>query len=282
MNKLIHNLISFLFIMIACLTANSVKAFSDEDSQTTLERSLPAQQKILINVPAKELHLIEDGRLVKTYKVAVGEINHPSPLGDRLLTNIVWNPWWNPPKNSEWAKQFEATPPGAANPLGPVKMNMQDLYFIHGNNDPISIGHAVTHGCVRLLDEDAIELAKRIQSVSARSMNQAAFTNALSNGEENYQITLDNPVPVDVIYDLVEVRSGKIYVYNDIYEIENQSAERLVSDELIALGVPEKKIRAQLLRRDLKSLQEGQGVILIYNRYVKNFELDQNTYVSAY
>jgi lipoprotein-anchoring transpeptidase ErfK/SrfK len=56
-------------------------------------------------------------------------------------------------------------PPGAsANPMQGVKIYFQAPdYFIHGTNDPESIGEAASHGCIRMTADDAMDLARRIE-----------------------------------------------------------------------------------------------------------------------
>jgi len=77
---------------------------------------------------------------------------------------IVWNPSWTPPP-TKWAENKKYQPPGAAaNPMQAVKIYFQaPYYFIHGTNNPESIGEAASHGCIRMVPEDARALARRIE-----------------------------------------------------------------------------------------------------------------------
>jgi lipoprotein-anchoring transpeptidase ErfK/SrfK len=58
-------------------------------------------------------------------------------------------------------------PGGPENPLGARAMylfqgNQDTMYRLHGNNDPSSIGQAVSSGCIRLLNHDVIDLYERV------------------------------------------------------------------------------------------------------------------------
>ncbi|HEY7233847.1 MAG TPA: L,D-transpeptidase family protein, partial [Gemmatimonadaceae bacterium] len=68
------------------------------------------------------------------------------------------------PPDVDWARDETYQPPGApANPMQGVKIYFRAPdYFIHGTNDPDSIGEAASHGCIRMNVSDAIHLARRI------------------------------------------------------------------------------------------------------------------------
>ena len=120
--------------------------------------------RLAVDLSQRELRVIEDGEVVRTYGVAVGRPSHPTPTGVFRTGDIVWNPSWTPPP-TDWARNKQYQPPGAAaNPMQGVKIYFQaPYYFIHGTNSPGSIGEAASHGCIRMVPDDAIELAHRIQ-----------------------------------------------------------------------------------------------------------------------
>jgi len=121
--------------------------------------------RLEVSLSARELKVIQHDDVVATYGVAVGRPSHPTPTGSFETGDIVWNPSWTPPA-SNWAKGKKYQPPGSpANPMVGVKIYFRapDLY-IHGTNDPASIGEAASHGCIRMNPEDAEALAKQIES----------------------------------------------------------------------------------------------------------------------
>ena len=120
--------------------------------------------KLEVSLSARELRVIEHGSNVVTYGVAVGRPKHRTPTGTFRTGDIVWNPAWVPPP-TDWAANKTYQPPGAAsNPMQAVKIYFQaPYYFIHGTNNPESIGEAASHGCIRMVPDDASALARRIE-----------------------------------------------------------------------------------------------------------------------
>jgi len=120
--------------------------------------------RLAVDLSQRELRVIEDGEVVRTYGVAVGRPSHPTPTGVFRTGDIVWNPSWTPPP-TDWARNKQYQPPGAAaNPMQGVKIYFKaPYYYIHGTNAPGSIGEAASHGCLRMTEDDAVALAKRIQ-----------------------------------------------------------------------------------------------------------------------
>jgi lipoprotein-anchoring transpeptidase ErfK/SrfK len=129
--------------------------------------------RLEVSLSDRAMRIIQHGDAVKTYDVAVGRPSHPTPTGRFRTGQIVWNPSWRPP-DEEWARDLVRQPPGAkANPMQGVKIYFQAPdYYIHGTNDPDSIGEAASHGCIRMTVADATDLARRIRrtggSVSLR------------------------------------------------------------------------------------------------------------------
>jgi lipoprotein-anchoring transpeptidase ErfK/SrfK len=107
-------------------------------------------------------------RPAKTYRVATPAGDVEAPAGWGVITQIEFEPWWRPTENMKRrAKQKgrslpDVMPPGVKNPMGPFKMHLSHgfAYRIHGNNDPKSIGRRVTNGCIRMRNDEGLELAK--------------------------------------------------------------------------------------------------------------------------
>ncbi|MGA2130693.1 MAG: L,D-transpeptidase [Bryobacteraceae bacterium] len=108
-------------------------------------------RRIVVSIPDRKLALVEDGRVVKVYPVAVGAAATPSPLGDFTVIDRVMHPTWYGP--------HKVAPPGKRNPLGPRWIGLSRKgYGIHGTSNPRSIGHAASHGCIRMNNSDVEEL----------------------------------------------------------------------------------------------------------------------------
>jgi lipoprotein-anchoring transpeptidase ErfK/SrfK len=122
-----------------------------KQSQTTI-----AQRRIVISVPHRKLVLMENGRAVKTYSVAVGADVSPSPNGSFHVVNRLTAP--------TYYHSGKVIPPGRSNPLGTRWIGLdRKSYGIHGTNQPTSIGKAASHGCIRMSRADLEELFAMVQ-----------------------------------------------------------------------------------------------------------------------
>jgi lipoprotein-anchoring transpeptidase ErfK/SrfK len=113
-------------------------------------------RKLIISIPDRKIALLEDGRVVKVYPIAVGKHSTPSPNGNFHIASRVVKPTWFQPG--------KIVPPGPANPLGTRWMGLgYKGYGIHGTNRPRSIGTAASHGCIRMRNQDVEELFNLVQ-----------------------------------------------------------------------------------------------------------------------
>lgn len=114
---------------------------------------------IIIDLSERRLYLYRNSKVIKTYRVAVGRVDFPTPVGDWKIIGKRRNPVWRNP-NMEWSKDMpEFIPPGPGNPLGPRALYLSaPLIRIHGTPQIGSIGRAASHGCIRMYPWDVIEL----------------------------------------------------------------------------------------------------------------------------
>lgn len=124
----------------------------------------PPRLRLVVSLSAREMKVIEDGQIVARYGVAVGRPSNPTPRGQFRTGAIDWNPAWTPPP-SPWARNMKPREPGdPRNPMQGVKIYFKaPWYYIHGTNDPGSIGEAASRGCLRMTPSAATSLARRIQ-----------------------------------------------------------------------------------------------------------------------
>lgn len=111
------------------------------------------------------VRVFERGDLVKTYKVAVGSPEYPTPTGTYQVQTMQVDPPWNVPQ-SEWAGDLAGkTIPGGApnNPLVARWIGFNGAVGFHGTNDLGSLGGAASHGCVRMDPADVIDLYDRVR-----------------------------------------------------------------------------------------------------------------------
>lgn len=130
---------------------------------------------VVVDPNAKFLYLIEAGGYAMRYGVGVGREGFGWSGTAVVARKAPW-PIWTPPvemiRREPRLKRFAAgMPPGLANPLGARALylfqNGRDtLYRIHGTNDPASIGQDVSSGCIRLINQDVVDLYQRIPAGS--------------------------------------------------------------------------------------------------------------------
>ena len=106
---------------------------------------------VLVSIPDRKLALIENGKVVRIYRVAVGKISTPSPVGEFKIVNRVTNP--------AYYHRGQVIVTGKGNPVGSRWMGLSAKgYGIHGTNQPNSIGKAASTGCIRVGKKDLEEL----------------------------------------------------------------------------------------------------------------------------
>ena len=120
--------------------------------------------RLVVDLSKRQLVVLRNGDVVTTYGIAIGRPGHPTPTGTFRTGDIVYNPRWRPPPQY-WARNLEPQPGGSPNnPMQGVKIFFREpYYFIHGTNDPGSIGEAASHGCIRMTADDAVTLARTIE-----------------------------------------------------------------------------------------------------------------------
>jgi len=153
--------LTFALATLLAFNAPAAHAFSfetfDFDGVTLVLPSSPVESlRIVINLPARRLALVEGETLVASWPVAVGKPTTPTPVGSFRILQMAKDPTWAP-------KGGPIVPPGPHNPLGTRWMRISESgYGIHATNDPKSIGHARSKGCIRMQVADAEALYARV------------------------------------------------------------------------------------------------------------------------
>jgi len=102
---------------------------------------------IHISLINRTLTLMNQGGVQKVYPVGVGRMLHETPVGDFVIVNRAPNP---------------------GGPFGSMWLSLsKKSYGIHGTNDPSSIGHYVSLGCVRMHNQDVVELSNVVPNGTA-------------------------------------------------------------------------------------------------------------------
>lgn len=133
------------------------------------QRLLPTiREGIVVNLPEHRLYYFPKPKKgetpqVITFPVSIGKMDWSTPLGKTRIVDKRKNPTWTPPESvrKEHAERGDPLPrivkSGPDNPLGLYAMRLAitpGAYLIHGTNNPIAVGMAITHGCIRMYPED--------------------------------------------------------------------------------------------------------------------------------
>ncbi len=127
---------------------------------------------IVVDVYTRKLFLVEDGGTAMSYPIAVGR-EGVSFRGNGVVGRKSEWPAWQPTKNMVrtrpdlYAAYAGGLPGGLSNPLGARALYLyrggrDTMFRIHGTSDSASVGHATSAGCIRLFNQDAIDLYNRV------------------------------------------------------------------------------------------------------------------------
>lgn len=157
----------------AAVTAELAADGSVQPTVTVSVKLLPAKVRvsnigktILVVLRERRVYLYNGAKLEKTYRCAVGQKRYPTPVGTWKIVKKVKNPSWHN-NGSAWARHMPAyIAPGLNNPLGTraLYLNASGIR-IHGipRRENSSIGHAASHGCIRLKNSNAVDLYPRVK-----------------------------------------------------------------------------------------------------------------------
>jgi lipoprotein-anchoring transpeptidase ErfK/SrfK len=124
---------------------------------------------ILIDTTNRFLYLLEAGGTARRYGIAVGAAGHAWSGVARVGRKATWPAWYPTDEMRGGAPGLPARiEPGPRNPLGARALYLyQDgrdtLYRIHGTSEPWTIGTEASSGCIRMLNEDVIDLYGRVK-----------------------------------------------------------------------------------------------------------------------
>ena len=133
---------------LAALTGVVLMAAAEAMAQDNSSR--PAR-RVVVSLPDRKLAVLENDRVIRTFEIAVGAPQSPTPTGSFKIVNHIPNP--------TWSYKGKVVGPGPGNPVGTRWMGLSAAgYGIHGKNVPSSIGKNASHGCIRLRNSDIEQL----------------------------------------------------------------------------------------------------------------------------
>lgn len=152
---------------------NPGKAMTDANTEilapNVLTQAAPAKAaKVVVTGTNHTVQAVDEtGKVLASYPATVGSIHDPLPVGDWAVSSVNHNPvffynsdlFWDANEKHAKAK----IPPGPKNPVGVVWIGLtKEHYGIHGTPEPGKIGHTESHGCIRLTNWDATDLARMV------------------------------------------------------------------------------------------------------------------------
>ena len=156
--------------------AGLMAALNDGDPSAELEvrEVKPAvtdddfDQVILVRQSDFRVYLYDDGKITHDWPIAIGTSEFPTPTGVYSVELKRYMPTWINPAPDGWGSDMPAMiPPGPDNPLGMRAINWTaPAIRFHGTSATSSIGTAASHGCVRMLNDDVIEMYDLVEEGS--------------------------------------------------------------------------------------------------------------------
>jgi lipoprotein-anchoring transpeptidase ErfK/SrfK len=129
---------------------------------------------VIVDTAARHLYLVEGNGRAMRYGIGVGKAGLAFAGSATIKRKAEW-PHWSPTENmmnrepARYRHMAAGMDGGIDNPLGPRAMYLYQgdrdtMFRIHGTTEPQTIGHAVSSGCVRLMNQDVIDLYGRVKN----------------------------------------------------------------------------------------------------------------------
>ena len=120
---------------------------------------------VIVDTRARTLHLVEANGTAIRYSVGVGREGFQWAGTHRVTRKAEWPDWTPPPQMLRRRPDLPRFMRGGpANPMGARGIYIgATLYRVHGSNEPETIGHAVSSGCIRMHNADIIDLYERVR-----------------------------------------------------------------------------------------------------------------------
>ena len=148
--------------------ANDLPDAPEQKPEPSGEPETTAKTSVKVDVKTNMLEVFEGDKIVAAYPVSVGSKQTATPIGDWKVRGVAKLPTfrWDERmlKHGERSKHFYLLKPGPNNPVGVVWIALNKRGIgIHGSDEPDTIGHAASHGCIRLANWDIVRLAERVK-----------------------------------------------------------------------------------------------------------------------
>ncbi|HEY9854084.1 MAG TPA: L,D-transpeptidase [Leptolyngbyaceae cyanobacterium] len=116
--------------------------------------------RLVIRLRERRVYLYRENRVQTSYPIAIGKTGWETPTGSFKVMQMIRNPAWEHP----WTGQV--VPPGPNNPLGTRWIAFwtdgKNSIGFHGTPNERLIGQAVSHGCIRMRNQDVVALYEQV------------------------------------------------------------------------------------------------------------------------
>ena len=158
-------LLRWLMIAAAAFALNAVGAAAPAWAREIVAFSGYSPGTIVVRTQERRLYLMLDGSHALRYPVGVGKAGQPWS-GTSTIDGKYLKPAWSPPAmiRRDRPNLPDVIPGGSPrNPMGVAAMTLSGgEYAIHGTNMPGSIGGFVSYGCIRMFNQDVVDLYSRV------------------------------------------------------------------------------------------------------------------------
>lgn len=124
--------------------------------ETTPGEGINSNIRLVVRLSDRKVYVYQNQQLTASYPIAVGKPGWETPLGTYQVLNMKRYPTWQHPWNDK------IIPPGPDNPLGPRWIGFwtdgRNFIGFHGTPNEELVGQAVSHGCIRMRNQDILAL----------------------------------------------------------------------------------------------------------------------------
>jgi L,D-transpeptidase ErfK/SrfK len=229
--------LSYTAIAAANGLADPNRIYAGQKLVLPLRTILPRRpgKEIVINLPEFRLFYFDGPGQVSIYPACIGLPTWTTPVGEFRVTHRIKNPTWYMPESiSEREKVLrEIVPPGPENPLGDFWIGTDlDHTGIHGTNQPMSVGLALSHGCVRLYPEDVESLFSQV----GPDMDGAIIYDPVKMAVSRDSVFLEvHPDVYGFAVDYAKELEQKLKLWNPLPALDREILERVLREKK---GIP--------------------------------------------
>jgi lipoprotein-anchoring transpeptidase ErfK/SrfK len=155
--------------------------------------------RFVVDKSERELRVFLGDRPLSTHDVTIGTTEYPTRTGSWAIHRVDLNPEWIPPKNEAWARKEERQPPGdPENPMGRARLVYDEPRTVHGTDETDTLGMRASHGSIRVANPVALQLAEMALKAGGAWQGPEWFAGMTSNRTREFQIKLEQPIPIVV------------------------------------------------------------------------------------